>query len=120
MTPWNRARDRTGQLWVWDWESSEEDAVAGLDPLHWAFRSRALAMHDPGEVRLAACVEDAAPFLVAAGCARSEWSTVAATYAIAVVERACVLADRSGWTDAYLGQEGLATLVQQAEGLLGS
>src|SRR4051794_8118560 len=28
FAPWNRARDRSGQLWVWDWESSEPDAVA--------------------------------------------------------------------------------------------
>ena len=40
LTWWNRARDDAGQLWVWDWESSEEDAVAGLDALHWAFSAR--------------------------------------------------------------------------------
>lgn len=119
MTPWNRARDRSGQLWVWDWESSEDDAVAGLDPLQWAFGSRRLATGDARRVRLVDCLQDADGYLTAAGVARRDRPTVAATYALTVVERACGLAAQSGtWDDALIGPEGLVDLLDEATALL--
>lgn len=35
LVPWNACRDTDGTVWVWDWESSQTDTLAGSDALHW-------------------------------------------------------------------------------------
>lgn len=32
---WNTGRDRQGNLWLFDWETAQSDAPAGMDTLHW-------------------------------------------------------------------------------------
>lgn len=32
---WNMGRDAQGRLWLFDWETAQPDAPAGLDTLHW-------------------------------------------------------------------------------------
>jgi hypothetical protein len=118
MTPWNRARDGSGQLWVWDWESSEPDAVAGLDALHWAFSVRRPASGRNETVDLAGCVRDSARYLRAAGVHQEAWGDVAAVYALTVLERAADLARRSGgWERLWIGPKHLALLAAQASAL---
>jgi len=118
LTWWNRARDGAGQLWVWDWESSEEDAVAGLDALHWAFSARRSASAHLRELDLGACMVESGPHLTAAGVRREQWSDVAAVYALVVVERACGLAVHHGdWGQVWISPEELTTLIAQAETL---
>ena len=118
LTPWNRARDSSGQLWVWDWENSEEDAVAGLDALHWAFSSRRSPSARLQELDLGACLAESGPHLTAAGVARDQWSAVAAVYALVVVERACGLAVHHGdWAQVWISSEDLTRLIAQAEAL---
>jgi hypothetical protein len=118
MAPWNRARDTDGQLWVWDWESAEPDAVAGLDALHWAFSVRRPASGRNETVDLAGCLHDSAGHLRAAGVRPEAWGDVAAVYALTVVERAADLARRSGgWERLWIGPEHLALLVAQATAL---
>lgn len=119
LTPWNRARDGSGQLWVWDWESSEDDALAGLDALHWVFASHRLRRRGNGSASLQSCLDGADGHLAAAGIARSDRPVVAATYALAVVDRACGFAIHADtWNDAYVGPAGLLDLVQQGLALL--
>lgn len=119
FAPWNRARDGSGRLWVWDWESSEPDAVAGLDPLHWAFSERRPASGRNQVVDLAGCLHDARPHLRAAGVPRSSEGAVAAAYALTVLERALDLAVRSGgWDRLWIRPDHLGVLAQQARGLL--
>ena len=118
LTLWNRARDRSGQLWVWDWENSEQDALAGLDALHWAFSARRSPSARLQELDLGACLAEAGPHLTAAGVARDQWPAVAAAYALVVVERACGLAVHHGeWGQVWISPEDLTTLIAQAEAL---
>ncbi len=120
MAPWNRARDDSGQLWVWDWESTEPDAVAGLDALHWAFSTRRPASGLNQTVELDGCLADALPHLVAAGVRPEHRGDVAAVYALTVLERAADLAHRSGgWERLWIGPDDLARLLAQATALLG-
>ncbi len=119
MAPWNRARDSSGQLWVWDWESSEPDAVAGLDALHWAFSVRRPASGRNTSVELGGCLDDARPHLTAAGTRPEHHGDVAAVYALTVVERAADLADRAGgWDRLWIGPGDLGVLLDQATALL--
>jgi hypothetical protein len=119
LTMWNRARDRTGQLWVWDWENSEADAVAGLDALHWAFSARRSPSARLLEVDLAACLQEAGAHLTAAGLAHDQAPIVAATYTLVVVERACGLAaHHADWTQVWISRDELTRLIEQAELLL--
>jgi hypothetical protein len=119
FAPWNRARDGDDRLWVWDWENSEEDAVAGLDALHWAFSERRPSSGASEKVDLPGCVLDARGHLVAAG-VRSQWfGLVAATYALTVLERAVDLAARAeGWSTLWIKPPHLWELLAQAEALL--
>ena len=115
FAPWNRARDRSGQLWIWDWESSEPDAVAGLDALHWAFSVRRPPSGRTTDIDLAGCLEAATPWLRAAGVRSEHHGHVAAVYALTVVDRAADLARRSGsWNGLWVDVDQLKTLLSQA------
>lgn len=119
LTAWNCARDSTGRLWAWDWESSEADAVAGLDALHWDFSNRRLATRSLGRVRLADCVDAVRPHLLAAGTPQAAHPAIAAVYVLTVVERAATLAARNGnWDKVWISQSTLVGLVDQATRLL--
>jgi hypothetical protein len=121
FTEWNLARDGEDRLWVWDWESSEPDAVAGLDALHWVLSHRRLRVDDMAEIDLAACLADAREVLHAIGIARGRWPVVAATYVVTVVERACALAaSRATWEESWISQSALHGLIGQAGALLGA
>jgi hypothetical protein len=119
LTPWNRARESDGQLWVWDWENCEEDTVAGLDALHWAFSVRRLAGAHLSAGALADCLAAAAGHLIAAGVPRRARPVVAGIYALVVVERACALAaHHRSWAGVWIGSDALALLLRQADQLL--
>jgi hypothetical protein len=119
LTVWNRARDRSGQLWVWDWENSEEDTIVGLDALHWTFSARRSPSAQLLELDLPACLGEAAPHLTAAGLSHAQAPVVAAVYALVVVERACGLAaHHRDWTQVWISPEDLGALIAQAEALV--
>lgn len=120
FSPWNTARDEHGRLWVWDWENSEDDAVTGLDALHWAAGCLRLADEDPGTTPLSSYVDVARHHLDALGVARPVRVLVAATYALSVAERAATLAASAGsWSDAFLRPSSLQRLLTEATTALG-
>lgn len=118
LTPWNCAREDDGQLWAWDWESSEPDVVAGLDAVHWEFSvQREAGAVD--RISLAECVGRGRSHLAAAGHDRAGQGVVAAAYALTVVERAATLAARdSGWQRVWITPLQLSRLVDEAMTLL--
>jgi hypothetical protein len=119
FAPWNRARAGSGQLWVWDWENSEADALAGLDALHWAVSESRPPTGRATSVDLPRSLESASRHLSAAGVPRSGHGLVAAVYALTVLERALDLASRSGgWDTLWITPAMLRTLVEQADALL--
>ena len=119
LTPWNCARDSSGQLWAWDWESCEVDAVAGLDALHWEFS----VLRESGPVdaiSLATCLERARHHLTAAGHGRTTHGVVAAVHALTMVERAAALAAREGsWQRVWVPPAQLGRFLAEARTLLG-
>ncbi|MQW74771.1 hypothetical protein GHK92_02695 [Nocardioides sp. dk4132] len=92
LTPWNVARDGAGTLWCWDWESSEPDAVAGLDALHWCSAVRRERGERLDATTPAAVLADAGPLLRAAALPRACEAGVAALWAATIAERALGLA----------------------------
>jgi hypothetical protein len=117
LTSWNTARDADGTLWVWDWESCEPDAPAGLDALHWAFSIHRERV-GPGRVRLADCLADAAPHLTACAVPRRTWDALARVYLAVTIERACGLAvEDGGWDRLWIKPDQLTALVDQAAAL---
>jgi hypothetical protein len=119
LAPWNAARDRRGQLWVWDWENAERDAVAGLDALHWTFSAQRLRADDLDRLSLGSALAEAEPYLIALGLGPSEQTVVAAHYAVTTVERACTLAWHAGsWVESLISEDGLRHLLVQARAML--
>lgn len=117
MAPWNQAREPDNTLWLWDWESSADDAIAGLDALHWADSVHRLSA--AGSTSLRDHVEAARQYLVSVGLDERDQKTVAAVYAVTMAERSCALADEAGtWDHDRQGQLALARLVTEAESLL--
>ncbi|GAB2875405.1 hypothetical protein [Nocardioides pacificus] len=118
LSPWNRARGAEGQLWIWDWENAEPDAVAGLDAVHWAFSVQRLGTRDVNRMSLHDALADADHHLTAIGLDVPDRAVVAAAYAVTMVERACTIARHSGsWETAFIGPAGLLHLLRQAERL---
>jgi hypothetical protein len=119
FVPWNTAREPKGQFWCWDWESSEPDAAAGLDALHWMVNVRREAGGStPAEGLLPALV-DAGPFLRAAGAPPASWPDIAGLYALAVAERAWTLAVRNGgWSTGSVRRGEVLALLARALELL--
>jgi hypothetical protein len=119
LVPWNTAREPDGQLWCWDWESSEADAVAGLDALHWTISVLRESAGTPAADSLDAALAEAAPFLRAAGAPPSSWADIAGVYALVVTERAWTLAVRNGgWSASWVSRGQTLDLLAKAAGLL--
>lgn len=119
LAPWNVARDREDRLWVWDWESSEADAVAGLDHMHWVFSEYRSRARDADAMDLTEVLDGANRNLRAWGLDPRGGALVAGIYALTVVERACALAAGSGtWNDAFIKPPGLVSLCAQGRRIL--
>jgi hypothetical protein len=102
LTPWNSARDDDGVLWCWDWESSEPDALAGMDALHWYVTVRTERGEALDGTLLRSAYHQAGSHLVAVGTPRRGWSEVLAVYAATLAERACELAATGGWEEGWV------------------
>lgn len=115
LTPWNSARDGRGHLWCWDWESSEPDALAGMDAIHW---HTSVAVEAGGRLDgncLAHAVTSARPLLVAAGIPRDADAIIASVYAATMAERACALAEGAGgWESGWVLPTDLLDLLATA------
>ncbi len=119
LVPWNTAREPGGQLWCWDWESAEPDAVAGLDALHWAISVRREAGTGTVAGNLLLALQDSKPYLLAAGVSPSAQGDLAAVYALVVVERAWTLAvHNGGWPSSWISPEELLDVLAAAQTLM--
>ncbi|WP_436699556.1 hypothetical protein [Nocardioides sp. BYT-33-1] len=118
LTAWNTARDDEGRLWCWDWESTEDDAVAGLDAVHWAAGGATLDGTRYDGALLATARRRAGPALTAAGHSATSAAVVPLLYVAALVERAVSLAADNGvWDDAWLRRDEAVALVAHARAL---
>ncbi len=87
LVPWNVARQPDGSLWIWDWETSEQDTAVGMDVLHW--HTTLLSHADPGAT--ASGVKQAGQasreVLRALGLGHRQSMIVTALYCATMVER---------------------------------
>ena len=120
LTPWNAARDDEGRLWCWDWESTEPDAVAGLDAVHWHLSVVQEAGEPLTAQALATAAEAARPALTGLGHGRRSVPVVVAVYVASMVERAIALSvAEGGWEAGWLTVDNLEDLVgHAAQGLV--
>ncbi len=115
MVPWNMAREPSGVLWCWDWETAEPDAVAGLDAWHWAVSVRRESRGSFNSDDWHAAARDVQPYLQAAAIPRSAWADLSAVYALVVAERAWTLASANGsWDSSWLSPENLIGILDTA------
>ncbi len=119
LVPWNLGRDADGQAWLWDWESSEADAVAGLDAIHWTIHSQ------PGWERqsVASNLRKARPaveiVLCALGHGRQQQRVVCATYALTIAARMADLAAAHGdWQRVRISQMQATDLLRLGKQIL--
>lgn len=120
LVPWNASRARSGELWVWDWESSEDDTVAGADAVHWFVH----AVHGHAPKDLASAIVDAAgravPAHRALGMGGAESRAASAAYALVSAERACSLAHQhQTWERNRVKEEDVLQIVRCGIALLG-
>lgn len=95
---WNAGRDQQGQLWLFDWETAQRDAPAGMDTLHWF--SHTVDAENPHSVvaRVDAALAHCAPLLRRLGHSRAGVATLAAWYAVTLVANEIRLAESlQGW-----------------------
>ena len=115
LTPWNCARDTDGQLWCWDWESSEADTPAGLDALHWQL-AVAREAGPVDQVDLDGCVDRAGPLLRAAGVSGRLHRLLGAVLVATMVERAAGLAVSAGsWESSWITPRTATAWCRQAQ-----
>lgn len=117
LVPWNVGRDATGRPWLWDWESSEEDVVAGLDVLHWHVNT-AHAGRRLSDILRPSLLE-VTTSLQALGHGERAREVVAALYAMTIAERAAGLADaHGGWSRVRVDQSEVGVLLSTARQML--
>lgn len=119
LVPWNAARDPEGKLWVWDWESSDVDTIAGTDAVHWYVHSR----YGPAPPRLAAAVAAAGRrsrrVHQALGLSHCASLVATATYALVLAERAaCLALSHQGWSRNRVDEAVVLQLVGLGRDLL--
>lgn len=120
FTPWNAARDAAGALWIWDWETSEPDAPAGMDALHWAMgvREEAHGERWNGQT-LRHALAEADPMLRALGIGPDERRPMVAVHVAALAERVLSHAlGHGGWQDSWMPRPQLEDLIRTARELL--
>lgn len=99
LVPWNACRDPAGRIWLWDWELSEEDTIAGTDAIHWMIHSvHGTAPADPASA-IAEATDRASSVHRALGMGRTATLLAAAYYVLIFGERACSLAESHGSWD---------------------
>ena len=113
LVPWNAAVDGDGGLWLWDWESSEEDAIGGLDVLHWLVNCTRPAKGASFAVRLQAASQMAADPMRVLGMDADRRAIATAGYALTFAERNWSLAATNGdWSRHRIGREATAELLR--------
>lgn len=98
FSPWNTGRDRSGRLWLFDWETAQRDAPAGLDTIHWYAHSQGGLEAQSMPTRAAAGAARSDRVLRSLGHSRTSTSVLAAWYAVTLVASEIRFAEAlQGW-----------------------
>lgn len=93
---WNMGRDPGGRLWLFDWETAQPDAAAGLDTLHWFAHAKDAENPDSVVARVEASLAHTMPMLRALGHSPSSAAALAGWYAVTLVAGEIRLAESLG------------------------
>lgn len=93
---WNTGRDPRGQLWLFDWETAQADAPAGMDSLHWYTHTADAENPDSVVTRVEAALAHTQPLLRSLGHSAASTSILAAWYAVTLVANEVRLAEALG------------------------
>lgn len=119
LVPWNAARDETGNIWIWDWETSEPDAAIGLDIVHWVLNADGVMPNQKIGGLLREGAERATPYLQAVGLTPTQRSIIIATYALTVADHGLTLATaNNGWHHNRLSIESIHELLASARDMM--
>ncbi len=93
FVPWNVGRDANGALWLFDWETAQQDVPAGLDTLHWFSNTQGSQAPETAVQRLIAASARAEGILRSLGYSRTGTNIVKAWYALTLVTSEIRLAE---------------------------
>lgn len=114
---WNVGRTPQGQLWCWDFENVERDALAGLDVLHWHASRRRERSGVEGVGDRAGILSDSLPTLRAFGVASPEKLAILyRTYIAEIVLRTLETAADDGWSRTWVSRTELIRLAEHTAG----
>lgn len=113
---WNTGRDRDGRLWLFDWETAQRDAPAGMDTLHWFTHTMDAENPDSVVARLDSAFVHCQPLLRSLGHSRATAGILAAWYVVTLVANEIGLAESlQGWARIKHSPELLQDLLAWAE-----
>ena len=112
---WNVGRTPSGTLWCWDFEGTENDALAGLDIVHW-YASRRRAREGVRGLRdRPGILADSSPTLTAFGIASANSTAlVFSLYIAEIVTRTLEMAAADGWSHVWCGPADVMGLLADA------
>lgn len=96
---WNMGRDPQGRLWLFDWETAQPDAPAGLDTLHWFAHAKDAENPLSLVARVEASTTHVQRLLRALGHSPTSASILAAWYSVTLVAGEIRLAESLGSWD---------------------
>ena len=112
---WNTGRSPSGQLWCWDFENVEMDALAGLDAIHWHASRRRAAGGAAGLSDRAGILADAAPVLSALGVGGAAAQRVLyRVYLAEIAVRTLEMVSSDGWARVWCTPRELESVIAAA------
>lgn len=117
---WNTGRDPNGRLWLFDWETAQRDAPAGMDTLHWYAHLEDAENPLTLVSRATASLQHSRRLLRALGQSPAGVRAVAAWYAVTLVSNEIRLAESLGsWTRVKHSPEILDRMLRWGQAQLG-
>lgn len=109
---WNLGRSSDGRLWCWDFEDATDDALAGMDIVHWHASTRRRSHGAAGLLDFAGILNDAAEALraVGIGSVRAR-AALMHTYIAEIALRTLEVVASSGWAGAWCTRNELDLLI---------
>lgn len=112
---WNSGRSRDGQLWCWDFENVEYDALAGLDAIHWHASRRRIVRGAAGVSEREGILADAAPLLQALGEGRAmAHRALYRVYIAEIAARTLEMAAADGWSRVWCTPKAIERVITVA------
>lgn len=111
---WNVGRTAEGTVWCWDFENGDQDALLGLDVVHWHASVLRETRGAAGLMDSDALRRNAARGLTECGLGPEEQTVVHAVYIAEVVARTLEIAAADVWSAVWASPEDLIAILTPA------